>query len=287
MGVIYKKELKSYFNGMMGFVFIAFMLAVIGIYTFLVCFRQGSPIVAYVFDMIRFITALLIPLLTMRTISEEQRQRTDQLLYSSPVSTYSIIIGKFLAAFTVFAIPLLVSCVYPIILGRFGNVNLTWAYSAIFGFLLMGGAAVSIGIFLSAFTDNQMVAAVMSFGAMLACYLMPSLSNMLSATALTSFIGFALVSLLAAWLIYSTTRNAVISSAAGLIGAGASAAIYFAKPEMLEGTFNKAVNVLSVFSRFDSFVYGVFDMRSVVYFITVTVLFVFFTVQTIEKRRWS
>jgi len=287
MGVIYKKELRSYFNGMMGYIFTAFMLAVIGVYTYLVCFYQGSPVIAYIYESIRFITALLIPLLTMRTMSEEQRQRTDQLLYSSPVSTYSVIIGKFLAALTVYALPLLVACAYPIMLARFGAINYTWAYSAIFGFFLMGGAAIAIGVFLSALTDNQMVAAVMSFGAMLACYLMPSFSNLLSSSALSSCIGFAAVSLLAAWLIFSSTKNAIFAGGVGVLGAGASVGLYLAKPTLLEGSFNSAMNSLAVFSHFDSFVYGVFDLRSVVYFVTIMVLFVFFTVQIIEKRRWS
>ena len=155
MGVIYKKELKGYFTGMMGYVFIAFALAVIGIYTVAVNFIQSYPNFEYVLDSIRFLFLLLIPILTMRTMSDEKRQRTDLLLYSSPISTYSIILGKFFAALTVFAVPFAVSCFYPLIIGRYGVVNYKVAYSAIFGFLLMGGACIAIGIFLSSLTESQ------------------------------------------------------------------------------------------------------------------------------------
>ena len=153
MGVIYKKELKGYFTGMMGYVFIAFALAVIGIYTVAVNFIQSYPNFEYVLDSVRFLFLLLIPILTMRTMSDEKRQRTDLLLYSSPISTYSIILGKFFAALTVFAVPFAVSCFYPLIIGRYGVVNYKVAYSAIFGFLLMGGACIAIGIFLTTYAN--------------------------------------------------------------------------------------------------------------------------------------
>ncbi|MDD6315646.1 MAG: ABC transporter permease [Clostridia bacterium] len=287
MLVIYKKELKSYFNGMMGYVFIAFALAVIGVYTVAVSFLQSYPNFEYVLDSVRFLFVLIIPVLTMRTMAEEKRQRTDQLLYSSPVSTTSIITGKFLAALTVFAVPLLISCAYPVLLGRFGIVNYKTAYAGILGFLLMGGAAIAIGIFLSALAESQMVSAVVSFACLLGCYLMPSLTNMLSSSALTSALGFAALFLLVAWMTYNTTRNVPLAAGVGVVGIGAMAALYMLKPAWLEGTFNTALNSLAVFSRYDTFVYGMFDLRSVVYFVTIIALFIFFTVQTVEKRRWA
>lgn len=287
MTVIYKKELKSYFTGMMGYVFIAFALVIIGIYTIAVNFLQSYPNFEYVLDSVRFLFLLLIPLLTMRTMSEEQRQRTDQLLYSSPISTWSIIFGKFFAALTVFMVPLAVSCAYPMILSRFGNVNLKTAYAAIFAFLLMGGACIAIGIFLSSLTESQMIAAVISFGFLLLCYLMPNLASMISSSSLTSAIAFAAVCAFVAYLIYVSTKNIPLSAGFGIVTIGAIALLLYFKRAALEGTFNTAMNSLSVFSRFDSFIYGIFDLRSVMYFISITVLFVFFTVQAIEKRRWS
>lgn len=287
MKVIYKKELKGYFNGMMGYVFAAFALIVIGIYTFAVNLSQSYPNFEYALDSCRFVFLLLIPMLTMRAISEERRQRTDQLLYSSPVSTWGVIWGKFLASLTVFALPLAVSCAYPLILSRFGQVNLKSAYAGIFGFLLMGGACIAIGIFLSALTDSQMVAAVMCFGALVLCYLMPSLANMVSASAFTSFAGFSLLAVAVAYVIYSATGKAAI---AGGIGGGCIVAlglIYYFKSPWLEGALNRAMNSLSLFSRFNYFVYGIFDLNTVLYFGTIILLFLFFTVQVIEKRRWS
>lgn len=287
MTVIYKKELKSYFSDMMGYVFIAFALVLIGIYTYAVNLMQAYPNFEYVLDSVRFLFLLLIPVLTMRTMSEERRQRTDQLLYSSPISTWSIIFGKFFAAMTVYAVPLGISCFYPILLSRFGTVNFKTAYAAIFGFLLMGGVCIAIGIFLSSLTESQMVAAILCFGFLLICYLMPSLAAMISASALTSAIGFSALAILAAYIIYASTKNAVVAGAIGAISVGAPICLYIFKRTALEGTFNTALNSLSIFSRFDNFVYGIFDVTSVVYFITMIVLFVFFTVQTVEKRRWS
>ncbi len=287
MSVIYKKELKGYFSSMTGYVYIAFALAVIGIYTYAVCLRQKYPSFEYVLDAVRFLFALLLPILTMRTMSEERRQRTDQLLYSSPISTWSIVFGKFFAALTVYGLPLLVSCFYPALLSRFGSVNLKAAYAGIFAFLLMGGAAIAIGIFLSSLTDNLMVAAVLSFGAMLVCYIMPSLANMVSASAMTSAMSFTVLAVLGGYLIYESTKNLVLGGGIAAVVVGALLAVYRFKRTLLEGTINTAMNALSVFSRYDSFVYGMFDLKAVIYFITIIVLFVFFTVQTVEKRRWS
>ncbi|MBR4875955.1 MAG: ABC transporter permease [Clostridia bacterium] len=287
MFVIYKKELQGYFNGMMGYVFIAFALAIIGVYMTAVNLTQAYPNFEYVLDSVRFLFILLMPVLTMRSISEERRQRTDQLLYSSPISTWAVVGGKFLASLTVFAIPLLISCVYPILLKQFGIVNLKTAYAGILGFLLMGGAAIAIGVFVSALSESQMVAAVASFAMLLICYLMPNLANMVSPSAMASAIGFSLLFLLVAYFLYSTTKNKLLAAGCGLCGMGAMAALYFLKPTMLEGSFNEALNALSVFQRYDSFIYGMLDLRSVIYFITIIALFIFFTVQIIEKRRWA
>ena len=287
MLVIYKKELNSYFNGMMGYVFIAFALAVIGVYMTAVNFTQAYPNFEYVLDSVRFLFILIMPILTMRSLSEERRQRTDQLLYSSPISTWSVVLGKFFASLTGFAIPLMISCFYPILLRQFGMVNLKTAYAGILGFLMMGGAAIAMGVFLSALSESQMVAAVASYAVLLLCYLMPSLSSMVSASALTSCIGFSILLLIAAWMLYSTTKNKVLAAAFPVCGIAGLAAVYFLKPALLEGTFITAMNALSVFQRYDSFIFGMLDLRSIVYFITIIALFNFFTVQVIEKRRWA
>ena len=242
MGVIYKKELKGYFTGMMGYVFIAFALAVIGIYTVAVNFIQSYPNFEYVLDSIRFLFLLLIPILTMRTMSDEKRQRTDLLLYSSPISTYSIILGKFFAALTVFAVPFAVSCFYPLIIGRYGVVNYKVAYSAIFGFVLMGGACIAIGIFLSSLTESQMVSAVLCFGALLLCYLMPSLSSIMPSSALSSLGGFLVLAVFFGCMINITTKNKILSIALGGLTAAVPAAVYLIDRTALEGTFNTAMN---------------------------------------------
>jgi ABC-2 type transport system permease protein len=110
---------------------------------------------------------------------------------------------------------------------------------------------------------------------------------MVSASAMTSAMCFAVLAILAGYFIYETSRNLILGGGIAAVVVGALLAVFRFKRTLLEGTFNKAMNALSVFSRFDSFVYGVFDLKAVIYFLTIIVLFVFFTVQTVEKRRWS
>ena len=141
MLAIYKRELKSYFTSMMGYVFVAFVLVVVGIY-FAAYNLNAYPLIGYTLYNVTFLFLILVPILTMRSLAEEQRNKTDQLLYTSPVSLLGIVIGKFLALISVFGIPVLVICFYPQILGQYGTVNMPMSYLAIFGFFLLDRKSV-------------------------------------------------------------------------------------------------------------------------------------------------
>lgn len=138
MGAIYKKELKSYFTSMIGCVFLAIMLVIIGLYFFIVNMLNMYAEMSTTLGAITFVIVLIMPIITMRTLAEENRQKTDQLLFTSPVSVTKIILGKYFALLTVYAIGILIVCTYPLIMNMYGDAQLAQSYSSILGFFLMG-----------------------------------------------------------------------------------------------------------------------------------------------------
>ena len=152
MLAVYKKELKQYFTSMLGFVFIAFFLVITGLYFMIFCLMNQMANFSYVMNGIQFLFVLSVPILTMKIIADENRQKTDQLLYTAPVSISKIIVGKYLALVSMFGIAILIVCLYPLLLSTFGTVDFAIAYGSIFGFFLMGSAYIAIGLFISSLT---------------------------------------------------------------------------------------------------------------------------------------
>ena len=164
MLAIYKKELKGYLTSMTGYIFMAVLLAVASLYYVANCLIGGYPVFGVVLSSVYFVLLIVVPVLTMRSMAEEKRQKTDQLLLTAPVSIWKIVAGKYLAMLTVFLIPMLILCLYPLILLQFGSVSLPMAYTSIAGYTLFGAACLAIGLFLSALTESQVIAAVLTFG---------------------------------------------------------------------------------------------------------------------------
>lgn len=287
MLAIYKKELRAYFNSIIGWLFIAFFLAFIGIYFFLDNLYYGYTHFGYSLYSVALIFILLVPMITMRIMAEENKQKTDQLLFTSPVSVEKIIIGKFLAVISVFGIVMLITCAYPLIMSAFGEVNLLMNYAAILGFFLLGCAYLSIGTFISALTESQAFAAVLTFIVVLVTYLMDGIASLFSTSARTAWLVFAFLLFLVAVLTWVQMKNKLVTGLFFVISQGAMAGIYFLKPTMLEGSIVSVFNWFSVEARYDDFVNGIFNVSSVVYYISVVVLFIFLTVQAIKKRRWN
>ena len=287
MFAIYKKELKNYFINMTGYIFIGFMLAVTGIFTTLINLISTYPSFENVLSNITIVFLLIIPILTMRSVAEERHSKTDQLLYSLPVSVTQIVLAKYLAMFTVFLIPVGIIGLYPLILSIFGTVYLGTAYGALLGFTLLGGALIAVGMFMSSLTESQVIAAVTSFGVIFAMYLMSAIASLIPAGAMASLVAFAVVVLIFAGVVYSLTKNSTVAGITAAAGAFILAGIYFINSSIFDGLFANVLNWLSVFDRFSTFTTGLFDLTSVVYYATLIVLFVFATVQSVEKRRWS
>ena len=236
MLAIYKRELKSYFRSFIGLLFIAVTLFFLGLYFTVYNLLNGYPYFAYSVSSVIFLFMLSVPILTMRILAEEKRSKTDQLILTAPVSVGAVVMGKFLALVTIFLIPTLIACVYPLIMANFGSVPMGEAYLSILAFFLFGTASIAVGVFISSLTESQVIAAVLSFAVLFLGYMMPSICSIISST------GNLLTRLLGCFDMYTPFAN------------------------LLEGTLN---------------------IGSIVYFVSLTALVLFLTVQSIQKRRYS
>ena len=171
MRAVFRHELSSYFTGVTGYVFGAFLLLFTGIYTMVYNLQSASVHFEYVLGSMSFVFLIIVPILTMRVLAEERRQKTDQLLYSLPLTMTQVVLGKFAAMLVVFAAPMAVICLYPVVLSAYGNVYLPAAYGAIVGFFFLGMALLAIGMYISSVTESQAVAAGLCFVVMLAVFL--------------------------------------------------------------------------------------------------------------------
>ena len=287
MTAVYRKELRSYLTSMIGYVFIAFMLAAIGIYFAFQNLNIGSPRFELVLDNVQFVFLVFVPILTMRVLADEKKQRTDQLLLTLPLSVWDIVLGKFLAVVTLYAVPMVIICFYPLLLSTFGPVNMPAAYFSILSFFLLGCADIAIGVFLSSVTENSVIAAVMTFGVLLACYLMNTIATMVSYTATASFLAFTVVILLFVAIVYHMLKNTTVTCVAGVVLEGILCAVFVLKKPLLEGAFQKLLSVFYLNGRLANFFDGMLDIGGIVYFLSIIAVFLVLTEQTIVKRRWS
>ena len=286
MTAVFRHELSSYFKSVSGYVFGAFLLLFAGIYTTDINLNAGLTNFEYVLDYMCIIFLIIVPILTMRVVAEE-RQRTDQLLYSLPLTMTEVVLGKYGALLVVFLAPMAVIGVYPLILSAFGNVYLPTAYSAWLGFFLLGATLLAIGMFISSLTESQAVAAGLCFLVMLVNYFITSLADFISTTAFASFAAFTVVILALAGIVWFMTRSGLASGVLALVLEAVLLFFYAGDTSAFEGLFPEVMENLSLFDQFYQFVNGVFDLRAVVYLLSVSGLFLFLTVQSLEKRRWS
>lgn len=288
MLAIYKKEFKSYFTSMMGYVFIAFVLVAVGIYFSAYNLGMGYPLISVTLNSVTFLFLILVPILTMRSLSEEQKNKTDQLLFTSPVSIWSIVFGKYAALLSIYAIPVLIICFYPAVLSDYGTVDMAMSYLSILGFFLLGSAYIAIGLFISSITESQIIAAVISFGVLLATYLMPGISGFFADTAITSLLAFSVLLLVFCVIYYIMAKNIAASVIVFVVAEAVLAAAYLIKQTAFEGAIAKALNALDLSSACTNLMQnGILDITDIVYYISVIGLFLFFTVQSIQKKRWS
>lgn len=234
MIAICKRELRSYFNSMIGYVYVAAVVFFIGLYFMANNLYYGYPKFSYALMNVMSIFMFAVPILTMKSMAEERKNRTDQLLLTAPVSLTGVVMGKYLALVAVMAIPVALSCLCPLIIAANGHSSLLSDYASILAFFLVGCVYVAIGMFISALTESQIIAAVGTFAILLILNLWDDLM---------SFLPSALSGVLSAFSFRGTFQNFAL--------------------------------------------YNVFDLGGVVLYLSIAALFVFLTIQTLQKRRWS
>ena len=288
MIAIYKRELKSYFQSMIGYAFIAFLMLFMGIYFTAYNLNAGYPYFSSAMASTMFIFLVAVPVLTMKSFAEERKSKTDQLLLTSPVSVGGIVLGKYLAMITVFLVPVLLSCIFPIMIKLQGVSYLKTDYTALFMYFAVGCVFIAIGMFLSSLTESQIIAAVSTFAVLLVMYLWSGLIGFLPTQANYNLIGVLVIVLLIAYLIYSVTKNWVIGGGIGVVGVAAGVITYVINENWYDRLLSNVLGKLDFSSMVtDVISNNLFDISNLVLCISIVFLFVFLTIQTIQKRRWS
>ena len=286
MLAVYKREMKSYFSNFTGYITIAFFLLFAGIFVTVNNLFVGSSAIETSYTNTVLVYLFAIPILTMKTMSEEKRAGTDILLRSLPLSTTDYILGKYFAVVTMIFIPTAIIFSYTLILSFYGSINLLSALFGTLALFLCGCALSAIGLFISSLTGSMVTSAIACFGAMLLVYFMPALTMLLPATSLGALVTFTIIILLLGVLVYKTSQS--ISCAFGFVFASELIllSVYFIKSEWLEGSVRKLFSTLSVTNRIELFTSSsILDISALLYFVSVAFVFVFFTVQSAEKAR--
>ena len=290
MNAIFKRELRSCFHGMIGYVLTAFMLVSTSIYFVALNLGYGLTDFGY-YTLYRtiFMLLLYIPVLTMRSFAEERHSRTDQLLLTSPVPTWGIVLGKYFALCVIFAVPCVVDVAMILVLKVLGATAVSTAanFASLLCYYLMGCAAIAVGVFLSSLTENQIIAAISGVAALLLAYMMPSLRTMFTAG---SAVALAVFTAIGAVLSVVAGLRSRIFTLGCLTFAGCCAALtalFLLQSSWLTEAFSAVLSALCLFTPFEDFVNSSFSVPTLVYYLTVAVLFLFFTVQGLEKRRWN
>ncbi len=235
MKAIFKREIDNYLNNPMGYVFLGiFILIFSGIFCYVNLFALTSSNISHTFTLMIYAMLCLMPLLTMRLLSEEKAGKTDQLLLTSPISSYSVVMGKFLAVMALVLLALCFTIPHIVVLILRGNPEFSTTLLAYLGFLLYSLVYAAIGLFISSLTENQVISAVLTFAA---------------------FLGMLVLEVLVV-------------------------------PSIQSPVIYKILSGISFASRYTDFSLGILNVSSVIYYISVALMFNFFTVLSIERRRW-
>lgn len=288
MLAIYKRELKSYFHSMTGCVFIAFLVMFTGIYFMAYNLNAGYPYFSYTLSGSLIVFLVGIPLLTMRSFSEERKTKTDQLLLTAPVSLTKVVLGKYFAMVTVLAVPNVIFCLFPLLIKLQGTAYLLVDYSSIAVFFLLGCVYLAIGMFMSSLTESQIIAFISTFGILLLLYLWDGILSFLPGSAFSGMIGILLILTLIVVYIYHMTKNWMLAAGIEAVGSAAALIVYFVKSSLYENLLTKLLGRLAladVFMNISSS--NIVDVSGLLLYVSILIIFVFLTIQTIQKRRWS
>ena len=284
----YKREFKSYFQSMVGCVFVAFLVAFTGIYFTAYNLNAGYPYFSYTLSGSLIVFIVGIPLITMRSFAEERKNKTDQLLLTAPVSLTKVVLGKYLAMISVVAIPNLIFCLFPLLIKMNGTAYLKTDYISIGVFFLLGCVYVAIGMFMSALTESQMIAFITTFGLLLILYLWNGIIGFLPSSAIGSLIGLIVVFTIIIAYVYHMTENWMLSAVLEVLGIVASVATYIVKSSLFENLLTKILGKLALADVFTDITNNhIVDITGIVLYLSVIAIFIVLTIQAIQKRRWS
>ena len=235
MLAVFKREMRSYFTGVIGYLFVVLYLAIAGVVLCYTTLFSNSADVSTYFTLMLVISAVMLPLLTMKSFSEERKQKTEQLLMTAPVSITGVVLGKFLAAYVMFAACISLTSLYSLVLTIYSSLKVAILFGNLIAILLVGAVYIAIGIFVSSLTENQLSAAVGTMAILL------------------GFLAIGVVSMLfntQFWLRY-------------------------------------VLNFISIFTRFQNFTSGYFDIASTVYYISIAAIFIYLTIRIYDRRRYN
>lgn len=288
MRAIYERELKSYFYSMTGYVFIAFLTMFMGIYFMVYNMINGYPYFSYTLNSTLMILMIAVPILTMRSMADERRSRTDQMLLTSPVSLWGIIMGKYLSMITIFAVPMAIACLCPLIIKANGTAYLAEDYASILAFFLLGCVYIAIGLFISSLTESQLIAAAGTFGILLLLILWPGLLSFMPTTALGSLAGLLILWSLVCFAMYRLTSHVPLALGLEALGVMGLAGTYLVKQSLLEHALTDILGKIVLTDVFNNIAgTHILDIGGLVYYVSAAAILLFLTVQSTQKRRWS
>jgi len=288
MLAVFRRELAAYFVSPIGFTFIGFFILLAGVFFAISNLLSGNPNYTGVLGSITFIFLFVVPILTMRLISEETRQKTDQLLITSPLGIVGIVVGKYFAAVGVFLITLLITLIYPIIMSFFALGGLGWweIIGGYIGFFLLGSSFIAVGLFFSSLTDNQLIAAVETFAALLLIWILDFIAQSVPSDAVSGLVFLALLAVALVALVFFSTRSTPAAVLTLVVAAVVLVLLFVLKRSFYDGLIARILNWFSLLKRYNDFSMGVLGLAPIVYYISFSGAFVFLTVRMIERRRW-
>ncbi len=288
MLAVFRRELAAYFVSPIGFTFIGFFILLAGVFFAISNLLSGNPNYTGVLGSITFIFLFVVTILTMRLISEETRQKTDQLLITSPLGITGIVVGKYFAAVGVFLITLLITLIYPIIMSFFALGGLGWweIIGGYIGFFLLGSSFIAVGLFFSSLTDNQLIAAVETFAALLLIWILDFIAQSVPSDAVSGLVFLALLALALVALVFFSTRSTPAAVLTLVVAAVVLVLLFVLKRSFYDGLIARILNWFSLLKRYNDFSMGVLGLAPIVYYVSFSGAFVFLTVRMIERRRW-
>lgn len=286
MSAIVMKELRSYFTQMSGYIFLSLTVLLIALFFVVINVFALNPNFQQVLSTTTMLFFVIIPTLTMRFFADEVKNRTDQLLYTSPLAIWQIVVGKYLAAGILYLIAIAVTMLFPLAISQFGELPLNQIVGAYVGYIMIGLGFIAIGLFISVMTENQIIAAVATAGAIFLLFLIDSIANGMPADATSSLIFVGILIAAAALFLYNSTKNIAAGIIFALVGFAIAGALFLFDNLMFEAFIPRAFMWFSVFSRYMNLTRGILNLSDIVFYISFALVFIYLTVNVIEKRRW-